>query len=117
MVGKSIISNNMAAAVVYQGVFADFTEITPEEIELECECCIKLKLELSETVSEVKSAIEIIRIPKENLDMANSSKHETSIPSNFKRQKGQTKSCDWNKVTARHPARNRGEMGILQKAL
>jgi hypothetical protein len=52
--------------------------------------------------------------------MANLSEHNASTPSNFTRPKGQTciqtKSSNWNKITARHPARNRDEMGILQKA-
>ena len=52
--------------------------------------------------------------------MANLSEHNASTPSNFTRPKGetciQTKSSNLNKITARHPARNRDEMGILQKA-
>jgi len=52
------------AAVVCEGAISDFTKGTPEENELGCECCFKLKLELSETVSELKSAKEIIRILK-----------------------------------------------------
>jgi hypothetical protein len=43
-----------------------------------------------------------------------------STPSNLNRQKDQTyfqtKSSNWNRIPARHPARKRGEMGILQKA-
>jgi hypothetical protein len=50
-----------AATVVYEDVIPDFTKRTPEESKLECGCCIKLKLELSEAVSELKSAKEIIR--------------------------------------------------------
>jgi hypothetical protein len=79
-----------------------------------------LKLELIEAVSELKSAKEIIRILKEDLDMANLSKHNASTLSNLNRQKDQiyfqTKSSKRNKIPAHHPARNRGEMGILQKA-
>ena len=52
--------------------------------------------------------------------MANVSEHNASTPSNFTRPKGQTciqtKSSNLNKITARHPARNRDEMGILEKA-
>jgi hypothetical protein len=80
--------------------------------------CIKLKL--SDAVSELKSAQEIISILKEDLDMANSSKHNALTPSNLNKQKDQTyfqtKSSNWHNIPARHPARNRGEMGILQKA-
>jgi len=87
---------------------------------IECECCVKLKLELSEAVSELKPAKETIRILKEDLDMANSSEHNASTPSNLNKQKDQThfqtKSSSWNKIPACHPARNRGEMVILQKA-
>jgi hypothetical protein len=61
-----------------------------------------------------------VLIKKEDLDMANSSEHNVSTQSNLKRQKYQTyfqtKSSNWNKIIARHPARNRGEMGIPQKA-
>jgi hypothetical protein len=80
-----------------------------EESELGCECCIKLKLELSETVSELKSAKKIVRILKEDLDMANSSEHNASTPTNLHRQKDQTyfqtKSSNWNKIPARIPTR------------
>jgi hypothetical protein len=52
--------------------------------------------------------------------MTNLSEHNASAPSNFTRPKGQTciqtKSSNLNEITARHPARNRDEMGILQKA-
>jgi hypothetical protein len=41
---------------VYEGVIPDFTKRTQEESELGCGCCIKLKLELSEAVSELKAA-------------------------------------------------------------
>jgi hypothetical protein len=79
-----------------------------------------LKLELSETGSEQNSAKEIIRTLEEDLDMANSSEHNASNPSNFTRQNLQTyipiKSSNWNKIIARRPATKRGEMGILQKA-
>jgi hypothetical protein len=79
-----------------------------------------MKMELNEAVSELKSAKEIIRILKDDLDMANFSEHNALTPSNLNRQKDQTyfqtKSSNWNKIPARHPARNRGEMGILQKA-
>lgn len=73
----------VAATVVYENVIPDFTKRAPEEIELECECCIKLKLELSEGVSELKSAKEITRILQEDSDMANSSDHNASTPSNL----------------------------------
>ena len=53
-----------AATVVYEGAIPDFTKRTPEESELRWECCNKLKLELSEAVSELTSAKEIIRILK-----------------------------------------------------
>jgi len=47
--------------------------------------------------------------------MANLSEHNASTPSNLNKQKDQTyfqtKSSNWNKIPARHPARNRGEMG------
>jgi hypothetical protein len=43
----NIYLHSMAAAtVVYEDVIPDFTKRTPEESKLECECCIKLKLEL-----------------------------------------------------------------------
>ena len=52
--------------------------------------------------------------------MANSSKYNASNPSNLNRRKDQTyfqtKSSNWNKILACHPARNRGEMEILLKA-
>ena len=52
--------------------------------------------------------------------MANSSKYNASTPRNLNRRKDQTyfqtKSSNWNKIPACHPARNRGEMEILQKA-
>jgi hypothetical protein len=62
----------------------------PEESELGCECCTELKLELSEAVSELKSAKEIIGILKEDLVMANTSKHNALTPSNLYKQKDQT---------------------------
>ena len=50
--------------------------------------------------------------------MANSSKYNASNPSN--RHKGQTyfqtKSSNWNKILACHPARSIGKMEIIQKA-
>ena len=52
--------------------------------------------------------------------MVDSCEHNASTSSNYTRQKGQTyvqaKASNWNKILARHPARNRGEMGIPQKA-
>ena len=55
----------------------------------------------------------------EDLDVANSSEHSAWISSNLSRQKDQTyfqtKSSCFNKIPARHPIRNRREMGILQK--
>jgi hypothetical protein len=54
-------------------VIPDFTKRTPEESKLGCECYIKLKLELNEAVSELKSAKESMRILREDLDMVNSS--------------------------------------------
>jgi hypothetical protein len=109
-----------ATMVVNEGVIPDFTKRTIEESELGCECCTKLKLELSEAVSELKYAKEIIRILQEDLDMANSFEHNTSTLSNLNRQKDQTyfqtKSSNWNKIPAHHPAWNRGETGIHQKA-
>jgi len=42
----------MAAATgVYEGVIPDFSKRTQEESKLGCECCIKMKMELSEAVS------------------------------------------------------------------
>jgi hypothetical protein len=46
-----------------------------------------LELELSEAVSELKSAKDSIRIQKEDWDMANSSKRNASTPSNLNKQK------------------------------
>ena len=43
-------------AVVCKGAIQVFTKRTQGESELGCECCIKLKLELSEAVSQLKSA-------------------------------------------------------------
>ena len=84
---------------------------TPAVSELGCECCIKMNLELSEAVSELKSSKEIIRILNEDLDMANLSELNASNPSNLNRQKDQiyfqTIPSNWNKITARHPASNR----------
>jgi hypothetical protein len=45
---------------------------------------------LSEAVSELKSAKEIIGVLKEGLDMANAFKHNVSTPSNLYKQKDQT---------------------------
>jgi hypothetical protein len=77
-------------------------------------------LELSDAVSEQKSAKEFAGILKEDSDMTNSSEHNASTPSNLNRQKYQTyflnKSSNWNKIPAHHPAMNRGKMGILQIA-
>ena len=105
---------------MYEDANPDFTKRTPEECDLGCECCIKLKVELSEVVSELKSAKEIIRNLKEDLDKANPSEYNASTLSNLNRQKEQTyfqtKSRNWNKILAHHPARNRGEMEILQKS-
>jgi hypothetical protein len=88
--------------------------------KLGCECFAKLKLELSDIVSELKSAKEFVRILNEDSDMTNSSEHNASIPSKLNRQKGQIyfkkKSSNWNKIPAHHPAMNRGKMGILQTA-
>jgi hypothetical protein len=53
-----------ATVVVYEGAIPDSTKRTPEESKLGCECFTKLKLELSEAVSELKSAKEIMRILK-----------------------------------------------------
>jgi hypothetical protein len=109
-----------ADVVVYEGVIPDFTKRTPEESKLGCECCTKLKLELSAAVSELKSVKEIIGFLKEDLDMANSPEHNASNLSNLNRQKDQTyfqtKSSNWNKISTHHPPRNTGKMGILQKA-
>ena len=81
--------------------------------------CYSLQ-KLSEAVSELQSAEEIIRILKKYLDMAKSSEHNASTPSNINKQKDQTyfqtKSSNWNKIPACHPATNRGKIGILQKA-
>jgi len=108
-----------AAIVVYECAIPDFTKRTQEESKLGCECCTKLKLELSEPVSQLTSAKEIIRTLKENLDMAKSSEHNALKLSNLNRQKDETyiqiKSSKWNKIPTRNPARNRGEMGNLQK--
>jgi len=56
---KSFLCNSnfsmAAATVVYEDVIADFTKRPPEESKLERECCIKLKLELSEAVSALQS--------------------------------------------------------------
>ena len=77
-------------------------------------------MELSEAVSELKPAKEIIRILKEDLDEANSSEYNALTPSNLNEQKEQTyfqtRSGNWNKILAHYPARNRGEMEILQKS-
>ena len=73
-----------------EGAIPDFTNKITEESELGRECCIKLKVELSEAVSELKSAEDIIRILKEDLDMANSPKYNASTPNNLNRQKEQT---------------------------
>jgi hypothetical protein len=76
-------------------------------------------LELSEIVSQLSSAKEIIGMLKEDIDVANSSEHSASTSSNLNRQKDQTcfqtKSSNWNKIPGRHPARMRREMEILQK--
>jgi hypothetical protein len=76
-------------------------------------------LELGEIVSQLNSAKESIGMLKDDLDMANSSEHSASTSSNLNRQKDQTcfqtKSSNWNKLPARHPARIRREMEILQK--
>jgi len=61
--------------VVYECATPDFTKRTPEESKLGCECCTKLKVELSESASELTSAKEIIRILKEDYDVANSYEH------------------------------------------
>jgi hypothetical protein len=55
-----------ADTIVFEDVIPDFTKRTPEESELGCECCNKLELELSEAVSELKSAKDSIRIQKED---------------------------------------------------
>jgi hypothetical protein len=108
------------ATDVYEGAIPDFTKRTPEESKLGCECCTKLKVELSEGVSELTSAKEIIRALKEDLDMAKSSEHNTLTLSNLNRHKDQihfqTKSNKWNKIPTRNPSRNRVEMGIHQQA-
>ena len=107
------------AIVVYESAIPDFQKRTPEESKLRCECCTKLKLESSAAVSELMSAKEIIRILKEDLDMAKSSEHNTLTLSNLNRQKDQiyfqTKSNKWNKIPTHNPARNTGEIGNLQK--
>jgi hypothetical protein len=64
--------------VVCEGVTPDFTKRTPAECELRCKCCIKLKIELSEALSELKSAKETIIILKDELDISNLSEYNTS---------------------------------------
>jgi hypothetical protein len=77
-------------------------------------------LELSEIVSQLNSAKEIMGMLKEDLDVAKSSEQSASTSSNLNWQKDQTcfqpKSSNWNKLPARHPARISREMEILQKA-
>jgi hypothetical protein len=43
----------------------DFVNITEEVGDLKCECCSKYKVELIEVTSELKSAMKIIEILKE----------------------------------------------------
>jgi len=77
-------TQNMATAkVVFEVASSNFTKRATEDSKLGCECCNKLKLEWSETVSELKSAKEIIRILKEGLDMAYLSEHSASNASNL----------------------------------
>lgn len=51
--------------------------------------------------------------------MANSPEYNAATPNNLRQKEQtyfQTKSSNWNKIPARHPARNKGEIEILQKA-
>ena len=51
---------------------------------------MKLKLDLSERISDLKSVKEFIRILKQDFDMANSSEHHKATPSNLNKQKDET---------------------------
>jgi len=44
---------------------ADFVNILDEECDLKCQCCAKCKLELTKVTTELKSAMKIIEILKE----------------------------------------------------
>jgi len=78
----------VAATVVYEGAIPDFTKRTSEESKL------VVKLELSVAVSELKPAKEIIRILKEDSDMAKSYEHNALTLSNLNRQKDQIYFCN-----------------------
>jgi hypothetical protein len=47
--------------------------IIEEDYDLKCECCIKNKIELTKVTSELKSAMKLIKILKEEQKMNDSS--------------------------------------------
>jgi hypothetical protein len=53
-----------------EGVTQIFKENSPEGCEVMCQCCIKLKHDLQEAITELKSTREIIQILQEELDTA-----------------------------------------------
>jgi len=44
---------------------ADFVNILDEDCDLKCHCCAKCNLELTKVTTELKSAMKIIEILKE----------------------------------------------------
>jgi hypothetical protein len=66
----------MAATYVNcEGVTQIFKENSLEGCEVMCQCCIKLKHDLQEDITELKSTREIIKILQEELDTARTTEH------------------------------------------
>jgi hypothetical protein len=69
----------MAATTLYDGDGAvDFIKSSQEICELGCQCCIQLNNELQEAITELKSAMEITDILKDELDIAYANDRGTS---------------------------------------
>jgi hypothetical protein len=86
-----------------------FTRKTVEDDEVRCQCCVKLEIELNEVTSELKSATDIIRFLKEELDLVNTK--ECNNASNIHIQEEGTystaESGNWTQVPVELPTKDK----------
>jgi hypothetical protein len=80
----------------------DFVNITEEDHDLKCECCIQYKIELIKVTSELKSAMKILEILKEEQEIDDSSmdKAVTNISNQKEGIYSLSRNENWTQATA-----------------
>jgi hypothetical protein len=86
----------------------DFVNIIEEDCDLKCECCIQYKTELTKVTSELKSAMKIIEILKEEqkIDVSSTDKAAANICNYEEGIYSLPINENWKQETAHSPKRD-----------